>query len=640
MAKIRLRRSAPFKPMTRRHRHVLIYLFASTLLFGAYYLYSARPTDPWAVPYRNHEAYMNDATQNLKSQQSYDWRTAPFVNKIESYIPLPTGLPRDLPRIQADKFEETHAQKQVREHRRMSVRQEFQGAWESYRLFAWKQDELKPISSGGEESFGGWAATLVDSLDTLWIMGLKEEFHEAVEAVATIDFGKTNLQTISVFETTIRYLGGFLSAYDLSHEPILLEKAIQLGEMLYRAFDTTNNTPLGWMDIEAVKVPKRTELAPESSLCFACLGSLTMEFTRLAQITSETKYYDAVARITLLLAREQPKTKLPGLWPTLIHPKTLTFNVSTHFSLGALADSAYEYFPKMHILLGGLDPVYQTMYEQAAQAITTHLLFRPMVPSAHEGESLLVCGDATASPEQAVLKPTAQHLTCFIGGMFALAGRTFNLPSHITLGAKLTQGCIHAYASMPSGIMPETFDMIPCASREHCTWNQTRWDEEANKRYSANPVPGYLLRDARYLLRPEAIESVFIMYRVTGERRYLDDAWDMFNAIVSASRTPFANGQVKDVLRRPSDSTTTTTTASTRKTKQKEDEGGAGEEARNIEDKMESFWLAETLKYFYLVFSTHDMISLDEWVLNTEAHPFRRPKGGDGGKKWWLFRFW
>ncbi len=42
---------------------------------------------------------------------------------------------------------------------------------------------------------------------------------------------------------------------------------------------------------------------------------------------------------------------------------------------------------------------------------------------------------------------------------------------------------------------------------------------------------------------------------------------------------------------------------------------------------MESFWLAETLKYFYLLYSTPDVISLDEWVFNTEAHPFRVPKG-------------
>lgn len=43
------------------------------------------------------------------------------------------------------------------------------------------------------------------------------------------------------------------------------------------------------------------------------------------------------------------------------------------------------------------------------------------------------------------------------------------------------------------------------------------------------------------------------------------------------------------------------------------------------QDRMESFWLAETLKYFYLMFSEPDVVSLDEYVLNTEAHPLRRP---------------
>lgn len=621
MPRIRLRRSVPFTPATQRHRRVLTYLFLGTLIFGAYYLYSARPIDPLAVPFDDLETYMNDATQKLRSQQSYDWRAAPFVNTIESYIPLPTGRPRSLPRVQSEKFAETQAQREARERRRIFVREEFESVWESYRLFAWKQDELLPVSGGGEETFGGWAATLVDSLDTLWIMGLKGEFREAVEAVAAIDFGETDLKAISVFETTIRYLGGLISAYDLSHEPILLEKAIQLGEMLYRAFDTTNNMPLGWLDIEGAKSPGRAGFNSEYSLCFACLGSLTMEFTRLAQITSEPKYYDVVARISILLEREQSNTRLPGLWPTSVNPATQLFNSSYQFSIGALADSAYEYFPKMHILLGGLDPIYETLYTTSAEKIDEHMLFRPMVPDSDHGEDLLVCGDVTASAEGPVLNPTGQHLTCFIGGMFALAGRIFNLPEHVSLGAKLTKGCIHAYASMPTGIMPETFSMIPCASRSSCPWNQTRWDQ-TNAAQQRDDIPGFHVRDARYLLRPEAIESVFILYRITGDRAYLDHAWDMFVSIVRASRTPYANGQVRDVMHVVDDygtgsgSSTSTSSSTTDAT------------PSNIEDKMESFWTAETLKYFYLIFSTPDMLSLDDWVFNTEAHPFRRPRGG------------
>lgn len=45
-----------------------------------------------------------------------------------------------------------------------------------------------------------------------------------------------------------------------------------------------------------------------------------------------------------------------------------------------------------------------------------------------------------------------------------------------------------------------------------------------------------------------------------------------------------------------------------------------------LNDEMESFWLAETLKYFYLLFAEESVVSLDDWVLNTEAHPFQRPK--------------
>jgi len=611
--------------MSRQHQRVLIYLFVGTLVFCAYYLYYGRPIDPLAVPFHAHAAWMNDAPQRLRSNQSYDWRKAPFFNEIESYIPLPTGKPRALPPIQSKHFPETPPQKEERERRRIFVRQEFKRVWESYRLFAWAKDELKPVTGGSEESFGGWGATLVDSLDTLWIMGLKEEFHEAVEAVAAIDFGNTTLQTINVFETTIRYLGGMLSAYDLSHEPVLLEKAVQVGEMLYRAFDTTNHTPLALLLVTNAKLSHREKFAAVSHLCFACLGSLAMEFTHLAQATSEPKYYDAVARISFLIAREQSNTRLPGLWPVYSDPANEQFNQSNIFSIGANADSTYEYFPKMYALLGGLDPLYEKLYTDAATMIEKHMLFRPMVPDTHHGENLLMCGDVAALGDFIELYPNGQHLTCFIGGMFALAGRLFDKSSHIDLGAKLTQGCIYAYAAMPSGIMPEAFRMFPCASRTSCPWDQAAWESSYMFHHypstiNTDPeddipnIPGFTyITDKRYLLRPEAIESVFILYRITGRRQYQDDAWNMFTSIVAASRTQFANGQVRDVTRGAGASSSSSRWAN-------------GANATNVEDKMESFWTAETLKYFYLVFSAPDMLSLDDWVFNTEAHPFRRPR--------------
>jgi len=111
--------------------------------------------------------------------------------------------------------------------------------------------------------------------------------------------------------------------------------------------------------------------------------------------------------------------------------------------------------------------------------------------------------------------------------------------------------------------------------------------------------PGFTeIKSLQYKLRPEAIESVFIMYRTTGEQYWRDQGWKMFQAIESSTRTLEAHSAIKDVT--------------------------------SIEplftDTMESFWLAETLKYFYLLFSDSNLISLDDYVLNTEAHPFRLSK--------------
>lgn len=74
---------------------------------------------------------------------------------------------------------------------------------------------------------------MVDSLDSLWIFGLYEDFYEAAEAATRLDWAKTEQTSANMFETTIRYLGGLLSAHDLSGELALLEKAQELGDMLY-----------------------------------------------------------------------------------------------------------------------------------------------------------------------------------------------------------------------------------------------------------------------------------------------------------------------------------------------------------------------------------------------------------------------
>lgn len=598
------------------------------------------------------------------------------------------------------------------------------------------------------------------------------------------------------------------------------------------------------------------------------LGSLSLEFTRLAQITKEPKYYDAIARITNDFEKWQNKTKLPGMWPisvdasgckkpdymfttTVEHsilngpqnppahvpqvPSTSSERLSTDpyvqtvaddknspasaasdlkrptthdasdldkhdrastgqnpvdisskmekrqllattltndsistnsgtantvtasetecepqglasppkmgaetFTLGGMSDSIYEYLPKEYMLLGGLNDQYRTMFEQALNAVKKHLLFRPMIPN---NRNVLFSGNVKSKGHPEVedniqLDPEGQHLTCFAGGMFAIGARIFDRPEDLEIAAKLTDGCVWAYESTATGIMPEKFSVVPCPDIDECRWNETLYMEALDpyresrdrqrkeqkqlilaqqheqdvrsdglsgdagmtlstplatatsmpeptfglsdplaKRHlhhmdndlptaadpaaeaadglnpmpvekSSNadstqgaglrrpthsipkfvaiptsaaiegvsvPAPAYIpppifthteyvqtrienerlpkgftaVLSRKYILRPEAIESVFIMYRTTGDDYWREKGWQMFTAIQNYTRVEYGNSAITDV-------TSSAPTAA---------------------DEMESFWLAETLKYFYLLFSDPELVSLDDYVL-------------------------
>lgn len=165
---------------------------------------------------------------------------------VTSFKPLPTVVPAKLPVIQYSFDDETPTENIRRGQRTKAVRENFKHAWEGYKTYAWLKDEVTPISGQHMSTFNGWAATLVDTLDTLWIMGLHQEFEEAVKAVESIDFTMSANSMVNVFETTIRYLGGLLGAYDISggKYPSLVQKASDIGEILYAAFDTPNRMPV------------------------------------------------------------------------------------------------------------------------------------------------------------------------------------------------------------------------------------------------------------------------------------------------------------------------------------------------------------------------------------------------------------
>lgn len=96
-----------------------------------------------------------------------------------------------------------------------------------------------------------------------------------------------------------------------------------------------------------------------------------------------------------------------------------------------------------------------------------------------------------------------------------------------------------------------------------------------------------------YILRPEAIESLFILHQLTGNPIYREWGWEMFQAIDQHCKVEYGYGAYPDVR----------------------------QEGRVPDDRMESFWIAETLKYHYLLQSPDHDISLERYTFNTEAHP-------------------
>lgn len=177
------------------------------------------------------------------------WSQLPehFPIPTKSLIPLPTGKPKAIPTIQYSKFpDESSDQKVDREAKLDKIKKAFAFSWEGYRKNAWMQDELSPVTGNYRNPFCGWSATLVDSLDSLWMLGMKKEFEEAAEAVGQIDFTTSIRNDLPLFEVTIRYLGGLVAAYDISGSKyrVLLDKAVELAEVLMGAFDTPNRMPM------------------------------------------------------------------------------------------------------------------------------------------------------------------------------------------------------------------------------------------------------------------------------------------------------------------------------------------------------------------------------------------------------------
>lgn len=441
-----------------------------------------------------------------------------------------------------------YARETVLIERQRLVRNAFLHAWEGYKRLAWGHDELRPVSQEPLDSFNGWGATIVDALDTLLVMDLPQEYDLARQHVRDIDFRHVGGERsaygsqdgrIPVFETAIRYLGGFLAAYDLSGDELMRDRAEELAQLLAPAFSTNTGVPLG--RIRFNQLPYR---GSGGSAILAEAGSMLLELTRLWQVTGNRTYFDRVQRTTDWLDYNMTaQAKLGALMPTTIFPESK--NGYGWYSFGGMCDSYYEYLIKEHQLLGGRLPQYGRMYEAAVESARKWLI-RDIVTV--PGTPLVVFGLSNKNVWDAKL----EHLACFTGGMMGLGSKL--MPSRskdYDLAQRLTETCWWTYNSSATGVGPEdtTFYRVGDSDR----WQTKVHDDGTKERAgpSGFPIAGVKTQTTDYRGRPETIESILYMWRLTGDEIWQERGWQMFCSWVTHAMTTVGFANIYDVTRVP-----------------------------------------------------------------------------------------
>lgn len=192
------------------------------------------------------------------------------------------------------------------------------------------------------------------------------------------------------------------------------------------------------------------------------------------------------------------------------------------------------------------------------QTAVTYTMYRPMIPG---DPDMLGTGFVRSEEGKAYLNAEFQHMSCHAGGMFALGGKLLGNSEHVSIGRKLTDACVWAYKTSPAGIMPEVSHLYRCENMTDCKWDEKKWKEEVashanlnNEKDTTQNIAGLRLPEGftaidnrGYNLRAEAIESVFVMYRLTGEQSWQAAAWDMWTAIMRATDTDLGNSALMDV---------------------------------------------------------------------------------------------
>src|SRR5262245_19362242 len=368
------------------------------------------------------------------------------------------------------------------------VRSEFLRAWKGYKKYAWGHDELKPLSKAPRDWYGqSLLITPVDALDTMLLMGLDQEAEEARKLIVEkLSFDRD--LSVKNFEITIRLLGGLLSSYQMTGDKRLLHLAEDLGKRLLPAFSSATGMPYMVVNLKT----QRTSGAESNP---AEIGTLVLEFGTLSKLTGKNLYFEMARNALGQLYRRRSPIGLVGEG---INVETGEWT-SRNSHVGGGIDSYYEYLLKCSILFD--DPECAEMWRKSHNALNEYLADQTPTGLWY-GQVDMSSGQRTASEFGA--------LHAFLPAVLALGGDLEHARS-------LQTSCDRMWNL--KGIEPDLLD------------------------YSSMRIV-----DAGYPLRPEIIESVYYLHRLTRDPAYLEMGRTYFESILQRCRTDTGTTVLKNVV--------------------------------------------------------------------------------------------
>lgn len=333
------------------------------------------------------------------------------------------------------------------------------------------------------------------------------------------------------------------------HEAVdsLLTQSKTLADALKFTFDTPSKIPRKTLFIDK----QETNGSPINTA--VSIGTLTLEWGRLSDLTGEKEYAMLVEKGMKRLLYPEPKWThpYPGIIGTWLNVDS-GFFTDDWGSWGAGGDSYYEYLIKAFAYDQSRFVVNRDRWITAADTTIKSLAETP------PGTNLTFLSASTGKQ----IDHESSHLECFAGGNFIFAGKILNDTRYIDFGLRLTDSCHDMYIRTATGIGPEKIRWPPASMTPE------QWKEFETM--------GYAISNPNYRLRPETIESYYYAYRVTKDRKYQDWAWDAFVAIAAHTKTRKSFAPISNVNK----------------------VGGGWKQL-----KQESFFFSEFLKYAYLIFS-------------------------------------